>query len=312
MNFGHETQLGRKLGVLPFAPTLICCYALEQQTSINLVIAPPHPGCSFRQRPPAAFTLIELLVVIAVIAILAAMLLPALAKAKTTAQGAACLSNLRQLQFCWRLYVDDHNGLMPPSNDVTSGPMSALIWTGVEPSWAVGDGVHDLTTSNLMRGVLYSYNKSVGIYRCPGDKNTVANHPEILRTRTYQLSTPLNGYINGVPMPPVVQYHKTKESQLLTPPPVQSFTIIDPHPACADGSLFGVAIAREDPVGGNQWASMPGEQHNQGANLAFADGHAQRFAWRWSRKASYPLLGYTPIANAADGSDWQRLADATQ
>jgi prepilin-type N-terminal cleavage/methylation domain-containing protein/prepilin-type processing-associated H-X9-DG protein len=272
------------------------------------MIAPPHPGCSFRQRQPAAFTLIELLVVIAIIAILAALLLPALAKAKTTAQGAACLSNLRQLQLCWRLYVDDHNGVMPPSNDVTP---DGQMYRGVEPSWAVGDGVHDLTTSNLMRGVLYSYNKSVGIYRCPGDKNTVANHPEIMRTRTYQLSTPLNGYINGVPEPPVLQHHKTKESELLTPPPVQVFTFIDPHLACADGSLFGVAIAQLDPVGGNQWSSMPGEQHNQGANLAFADGHAQRFAWRWSRKVSYPAPGYTPIANAADQSDWQRLADAT-
>src|SRR6266705_2912933 len=227
------------------------------------------PGCplddeSMIQRPSAApsnfalcsaFTLIELLVVIAIIAILAAMLLPALARAKTRAQGAACLNNLRQLQFCWRLYVDDHNGLMPPSNDVISG----LMFRGVEPSWAVGDGVHDLTTSNLMRGVLYPYNKSVGIYRCPADKNTVANHPEILRTRTYQLSTPLNGYINGVPMPPILQHHKMKESELLTPPPVQVFTFNDPHAACADGSLFGVAIAREDPVGGNQWSSMTGE-----------------------------------------------------
>jgi len=270
--------------------------------------APPHPGRSFRQRPPAAFTLIELLVVIAIIAILAALLLPALAKAKTTAQGAACLSNLRQLQLCWRLYVDDHNGLMPPSNDVTSGPM----YRGVEPSWAVGDGVHDLTTTNLTRGVLYPYNKSVGIYRCPADKNTVANHPDILRTRTYQLSATLNGYADGVPMPSgLSQHHKTKESQLLTPPPVQVFTFIDPHPACADGSLFGVAIAEIDPVGGNQWSNMPGEQHNRGANLAFADGHAQRFAWRWSRKVSYPPPFYTPIANAADRSDWQRLADAT-
>jgi len=196
---------------------------------------------------------------------------------------------------------------MPPSNDV----ISRLIFRGVEPSWAVGDGVHDLTTTNLTRGVLYPYNKSVGIYRCPADKNTVANHPEILRTRTYQLSTPLNGYINHVPEPPVLQHHKTKESELLTPPPVQLFTFIDPHPACADGSLFGVAIAAMDPVGGNQWASMPGEQHNQGANLAFADGHAQRFAWRWSRKAFYPAPQFIPIVNAADQSDWQLLVDAT-
>ena len=267
-----------------------------------------EPTANLSKKRRAGFTLIELLVVIAIIAILAALLLPALAKAKTTAQGAACLSNLRQLQLCWRLYVDDSNGVMPPSNDVTSGPM----YRGVEPSWAVGDGVHDLTTTNLMRGVLYPYNKSVGIYRCPADKNKVANHPEILRTRTYQLGATLNGYANGVPMPSgLSQHHKTKESQLLTPPPVQVFTFIDPHPACADGSMFGIASTEWDPVGGNQWSSMPGEQHNQGANLAFADGHAQRFAWRWSRKASYPAPIYTPIANAADRSDWQRLADTT-
>src|ERR1043166_6227398 len=316
MNFDHETHLGRKLGVLPFAPTLICCYALEQQTSINLMIAPPHPGCSFRQTPRAAFTeislnqrpmkssgtwigdetmrgspiawpsprpacpcaairirrsvsspsdcalceaftLIELLVVIAIIAILAAMLLPVLGKAKSKSQDISCRNNLRQLQLCWNLYVDDHNGLMPPSNDVTSG----LMYRDVEPSWAVGDGVHDLTTSNLMRGVLYPYNKSAGIYRCPANKNTVADHPEILRTRTYQLSATLNGYADGVPMPSgLSQHHKTKESELLTPPPVQVITFIDPHPACADGSLFGVAIEELDPVGGNQWSSMPGEQ----------------------------------------------------
>jgi prepilin-type N-terminal cleavage/methylation domain-containing protein/prepilin-type processing-associated H-X9-DG protein len=214
------------------------------------------------------FTLIELLVVIAIIGIVASLLLPALGKAKAKAQQIACLNNYRQLQLCWQIYVDDHNDALPP-NATTSGT-DRSAFNATPDTWIRGNAWTDSTSSNIENGVLFPYNRSIKIYKCPSDRSTVLDEGKIPRFR----SVAMNMYLNHIPNPrDRTCWHLY--SQIQDPPPAQAFVFIDEHENSIDNARFALAGR-----GAWLWIDFPAARHNDGCVLSFADGHAELWRWR--------------------------------
>ena len=237
-----------------------------------------------------AFTLIELLVVIAIIAILAGMLLPALAKAKTKAQGITCMNSNQQLTMAWRFYAEENDGYLVASGRWGT-PTKPPEWIGgnwldksnlrKSDNWDVDLWIRGISSTGRKvpgRGnLLYPYaGNSTEVFNCPADNSVGINNKG--KTVPRLRSRSINNWVGGPGWGGPQCHIFMKDTDMNNPGPSNTFVMLDEREDSINDGYFVVDMSGW-PVRSQQIVDFPASYHNMAAGFSFADGHAEIHKW---------------------------------
>jgi prepilin-type N-terminal cleavage/methylation domain-containing protein/prepilin-type processing-associated H-X9-DG protein len=214
------------------------------------------------------FTLIELLVVIAIIAILMAILMPAMHRAKEQGERTACFNNLKNLQLAWMIYADDND------DRIVCGDSGEYTQPKGEVYWVQRDYLTTMTTMQkidaIRKGGLYPYTRDDKLYKCPqGIKG---------ETRTYSIADSMNckGWDDR---------RKLMKKKSLIKDPTDRIVFLDDG-----GEGFAHMGGWTTYATQEEWWDPPPVRHGDGTNYSFVDGHIDYHKWVDKRTLEFGKL----------------------
>ncbi len=237
------------------------------------------------------FTLVELLVVISIIALLMAVLLPALTKARRQAKRIVCMSNMKQMLVAWMSYAENNDGKLvnggqspPPITDAANATTEPYWCTGFHTAadpgfdWNLGtiDGIAFYTANTptltyeeriakLKKGAIYRYAPNIKLYRCAEAAKIAHRSYVMCNSMNAHLSTTTSEITEGTIFKRLGEIKKT----------VQRLVFIEERITTPDAMQVSAADV--------EWPSFsdwPGVIHDNGTTVGMADGHGEFWVWQ--------------------------------